>query len=265
MKNISKILLFLAIAVFLVSGTSMATPVTITDTYWGGNDHGYGDVIGDTGSFQIIDANLDRSGSMLSIIINTNFAGKGDDKLFSSYTMSPSNHAKDRNGIGYGDLFLSSSWDPYGSNPYKYDTNANGTLWTYGLALDNRWSSSGGTITLYSLNGSTNDSNAYLSQDFITGATFRNGQEVAVDKNSATVTNTGTTGTWSISGNTISFLIDIKGTSLISGDEIAIHWGETCGNDVIEGSASIPEPTQMLLFGTALIGLAGIGRKKFFK
>jgi hypothetical protein len=28
---------------------------------------------------------------------------------------------------------------------------------------------------------------------------------------------------------------------------------------------SVPEPTQMLLLGTALIGLAGIGRKKFFK
>jgi hypothetical protein len=27
----------------------------------------------------------------------------------------------------------------------------------------------------------------------------------------------------------------------------------------------VPEPTQMLLLGTALIGLAGIGRKKFFK
>jgi hypothetical protein len=28
---------------------------------------------------------------------------------------------------------------------------------------------------------------------------------------------------------------------------------------------SVPEPTQMLLFGTALIGLAGVGRKRFLK
>jgi hypothetical protein len=36
-----------------------------------------------------------------------------------------------------------------------------------------------------------------------------------------------------------------------------------CANDVTLNH--IPEPTQMLLLGTALIGLAGIGRKKFFK
>jgi hypothetical protein len=41
------------------------------------------------------------------------------------------------------------------------------------------------------------------------------------------------------------------------------HYTYQCGNDNLIGR--IPEPTQMLLLGTALLGLAGIGRKKFFK
>jgi hypothetical protein len=35
--------------------------------------------------------------------------------------------------------------------------------------------------------------------------------------------------------------------------------------DYLVPTKSVPEPTQMLLFGTALIGLAGVGRKRFLK
>lgn len=252
-----KILLLSFLAVFLLGGSAMATPTTIPDNYVGADNHSLGDVIGNKDLFDIFDATVELNGNMLSIDIHTNFANNGLG-TFTGYTTS-------ENGIGYGDLFLSSSWDPYGSAPYEGDNSLNGTTWSYGFALDNRWwdgvdIAKGGSGKLYSLSSG----NILLSDDFMTGATYRNGQEVAVDTNDLTP---GNTGSWSIdsTNNIVSFLVDISGTDLLIGDEIAFHWGMTCANDVIEGSAPVPEPATMLLFGSGLIGLAMIGRKKFRK
>lgn len=243
-------------AALLFAGANMpAHAVPVTDAYVGSNDHNLGDVIGDVNSFDIMGMDISVAGSTLTVTINTNFAGLGDQGLFSGITGGK--------GIGYGDLFLSSAWNPNGSAPYLSDNASTGTVWEYAFSLgDNRWTNGGGTGSLSQLNGVDN-SDALLSDNFLTGGTFRNGQEVAVNaSNLRTVDNNG--GSWAIDANnkTVSFVLDLTNTNL-DGSDIAVHWAMTCANDTIEGYApAVPVPAAVWLFGSGLIGLVAVARRR---
>ena len=255
----------LASALVILAISRPVAAVPIADTYIGADDHNYGDVIGSNSNFQTYGMDASITGNVLSVSINTTFAGKGDNGLFSGYTNTTAGQSK---GIGYGDLFLSSSWTPFGSSSdgYLSDDSTNGTVWTYGFSLDDRWmnESTAGTGTLYSLNSGDNSADTLLSNDFMSGATYRNNQEVAVNTNGDV--SAITSGDWDIDvvNQLVTFEIDLTGTSLISGSEIGLHWGFTCANDVIEGSFvnTVPEPGILLLMATGLIGLTVTKRKR---
>ena len=70
----------------LLLAASSAQSVTIMDNYIGANHHGYGDVIGNTSNFQINFMEVEINGTILTVSIDTTFAGKGDNGLFRGLT-----------------------------------------------------------------------------------------------------------------------------------------------------------------------------------
>ncbi len=248
----------IAAAALMLSASVSA--VTITDNYVGADNHGHGDVIGSSSLFNIFDMEVTRVGTLLTVTVNTVFKQGNGLGSFSSYTNTPNGQLK---GIGFGDLFLSSTgWNPAGTAPYATDDHSNGTVWDYGISLQDRWNGTSTAASLYALNATTGNPDALLSEDFLSGATYRNGQEVAVNTATASFVKELTTDVSTANGQ-VTFLLDISGTSLFSSGPIGLHWALTCGNDVIEGEYwGVPEPSSitLMLFGLVAVGYISIRR-----
>ncbi|MFO7602703.1 MAG: PEP-CTERM sorting domain-containing protein [Gammaproteobacteria bacterium] len=229
----------LPLALILGLSWGQASAVVIEDNYWGSNNRGYGDVISAPGdsSYQIHNMEVTFSGGFMNVIVNTNFTGP------------------DKYGVDFGDLFISTNgWNPYGSaaDNYKYDNYSNGEGWEF--VFDTSAS------MLYGGDFSIN-----LSDDMMgAGYVFRNGQEVqrrdggtAYAGSSVDLSNAG-------NGGYIEYNILLSSLGITDGTDIGLKWGMTCANDTIEGvvTASVPEPTSLLLLSIGLLGLGAVTRRK---
>jgi hypothetical protein len=68
-------------------------------------------------------------------------------------------------------------------------------------------------------------------------------------------------------GQTASPSFTFGAQDILLGSQFSIGWSVNCANDILYETMNnpVPEPASMLLMGSGFIGLAGLGRKKFFK
>jgi hypothetical protein len=163
-----------------------------------------------------------------------------------------------------------------------FDTDLDGSF-DYGLNLFQSFTSYKNNMDL-ALYDITNPDNIINSSDFFDSHSVHNhygglwnnpddsmGEDIHVpvaydyDPNELSTINVKKENFGSNPNYTLEFAINLSEIGLASGDEYGIFLASAnCGNDIIYGTSTVPtpEPTTMLLFGTGLLGLAGLAKRK---
>ena len=231
----TKLLTSVACAAMMVAGTASA--YTISDTYYGSNDHGLGDRIGSS-TFEVHGMDVSFAGGFMDVTVYTNYING---------TLSTT----------FGDLFISTNgWAPFGSAPYLSDNASNGEVWefVFDTSANKLVGGAFGTVLSSGPSGSTWRDGQEVLRAGGTGSEFSDGSSVDL------------TGACPGSGcGSIKYHINMAslGYDSINDPGIGLHWAMTCANDVIEGGVKVPEPGTLALLGLSLVGIsaARISRK----
>jgi len=237
-KLIATIGVFLSLV--LIAGFAHAYTIddstTGATTYYGGlpNHGSWNDIIsGSLYEFALTQMDVGISGNLMTV------------KVTGPYFYNYNHNVGLAGGYGPGDLYINpTGWIRSGTAPhFPQDTFTNAEGWTYVAHLDTIKGGgiSGGAIYSFDWNtGLMTEAPGYI---YRTSQAWKGGYGTNLGAVAGSFDDTGLT-----------YIIDISGLGL--GSEVGLHWAMRCGNDVIEGQASVPEPGILILLG---IGLSSVG------